>query len=202
MPEWFLQLGLMGWPLAFCSLLAIAVVLERSTFYIKALMQKEATYQHFKACLVEHKTQPKATRDEMVSVLLDELQPSFYNGLKLLRIVGTLSPMLGLLGTILGIISAFRVIASQTGPVTPNMIADGLWEAMLTTAAGLFIALPSLLMAHFFRSLSERMLGDLCFRLNKLSLDFELGHKQEGSSSSTKRPVPANASFALKEEAL
>jgi biopolymer transport protein ExbB len=94
--------------------------------------------------------------------------------------------MLGLLGTILGIIVAFKVIAAHTGPVSPNMIADGLWEAMLTTAAGLFIALPCLLVAHIFRSLGEKQLGDFCLRLNKLSMSFEM-------EKSEKKPEMAGA---------
>jgi len=174
LPDWFHQLGLMGWPLAACSVVALALCFERAVFCIKIRMRKEESYATLSNYLTEHKNQPKSVRDEMVGIMLNELQRPYYSGIKGLRIIGTISPMLGLLGTILGIIAAFKVIAMQSGPVSPNMIAEGLWEAMLTTAAGLLIALPALLMVHLFRHISERQLGDFCLRLNKLSMSFEL----------------------------
>jgi biopolymer transport protein ExbB len=79
----------------------------------------------------------------------------------------------------LGIISAFKTIATQTSPISPNMIAGGLWEAMLTTAAGLMIALPCLVLAHLFRHFSEKQLGDFCLRLNKLSIAMEMKKGQD-----------------------
>jgi biopolymer transport protein ExbB len=173
-PEWFYQLGLMGWPLALCSVSALALCFERVVFCIKSFATKNRQYQKLADYLIEYKEQPKHIRDEMVDIMLNELQSPYYSGIKGLRIIGTISPMLGLLGTILGIISAFKVISVQVGPVSPSMIAEGLWEAMLTTAVGLLIALPALLIAHLFKSLSERQLGDFCLRLNKLSISFEL----------------------------
>ncbi len=167
-------LGLMGWPLVLCSIIAIAVCCERAVFTIKSYITKKSCYQKLAEHLQQHKAQPKAVRDEIVGVMLAELQHSYYSGVKLLRIIGTVSPILGLLGTILGIIAAFKVIAAHTGPVSPNLIADGLWEAMLTTAVGLLIALPTLLLAHLFRHLGEKQLNDFCLQLNKLSLSFEL----------------------------
>ena len=177
LPEWFHQLGLMAWPLAGCSIMALALCFERIVFSIKARMQKEKGYRRLSAYLTEHRGQPKSVRDEMISMMLNDLQKAYYSGIKGLRIIGTISPMVGLLGTILGIIAAFKVISVHAGPVSPSMIAAGLWEAMLTTAVGLLIALPTLLMAHLFRHLSERQLGDFCSRLNQLSMSFELEAK-------------------------
>ncbi|MCY4504932.1 MAG: MotA/TolQ/ExbB proton channel family protein [Hyphomicrobiales bacterium] len=172
--DWFAQLGLMGWPLAVCSVLTLALGLERAVFWLRAVRQREPHYQEMAAWLSAHKSSPKPLRDEMINIMLEDVQRAYYSGLKGLRIIGTISPMLGLLGTVLGIIAAFRVIALEAGPVTPNMIADGLWEALLTTAVGLMIALPALLMAHFFRHLGEHYMDNLCQRLNRLSLSFEL----------------------------
>ena len=174
LPEWFEQLGLMAWPLTVCSVLTLTICLERLVFHIKAILTHAGTYKKLADYLTEHRSLPKATRDEMSSVLLMELRASYFSGTGLLRIIGTISPILGLLGTILGIISAFKVIAAQTGPVAPSMIADGLWEAMLTTAAGLMIALPALLMSYLFYYLAERQLDQFCLELNKLSVSFEM----------------------------
>lgn len=179
LPEWFHQLGLMGWPLAGCSVVALSLCLERAVFFAKSRWQKEEEYRRLSGYLTAHKEQPQPVRDSLTSVMLSELQPAYYRGIKSLRVIGIVSPMLGLLGTILGIISAFQAISMQTGPVSPSVIADGLWEAMLTTAVGLFIALPALLTAHLFAHLSEQQLEEFCLRLNRLSVSFEIGEFAE-----------------------
>ena len=173
-PESFHRLGPMGWPLALCSLLGLAICLERTVFCVKNRINRNKMYRTLSNHLMEHREQPKHVRDEMVGIMLNELSLSYHSGIKGLRIIGTISPMLGLLGTILGIISTFKIISAQVGPISPGMIAEGLWEAMLTPAVGLLIALPALLMAHLFKHLSEGQLNDFCLRLNKLSMSFEL----------------------------
>lgn len=59
-----------------------------------------------------------------------------------LAMFGNLAPLLGLLGTITGLISAFAVVEQAGGRVNPSMLAGGIWEAMLTTAFGLIVAIP------------------------------------------------------------
>jgi biopolymer transport protein ExbB len=179
LPDWFSQLGLMGWPLAACSLIAVAIGIERIVFVLMSVFKSSSELRHLINVLQENSRQPKAVRDELVGVMLNELHRPYFSGLKLLRMIGTISPILGLLGTILGIIAAFQVIAVQTGPVSPALIADGLWEAMLTTAVGLLIALPALIMGHALTSFSERRLGGYCLELNKLSLSFELAESDQ-----------------------
>ncbi|MEH6525528.1 MAG: MotA/TolQ/ExbB proton channel family protein [Sneathiella sp.] len=174
LPSWFSQLGLMGWPLAACSLIALTIGFERLGFVLKAMVKSKAELARLTDVLRANRNQSKAVRDELAGIMLNELHRPYFSGLKLLRMIGTISPILGLLGTILGIIAAFQVIAVQTGPVSPALIADGLWEAMLTTAVGLLIALPALIMAHFFSGFSELKLGKFCLELNRLSLSFEL----------------------------
>lgn len=180
-PVWFSQLGLMGWPLAACSVVALAIGLERLIFILKATVRSKTSY----ACLADYlranKSQPKPIRDELLGIMLSELQRPYYSGIKMLRMIGMISPILGLLGTILGIIAAFKIIAMQTGPVSPSLIADGLWEAMLTTAVGLLIALPALLMAHFFSAFSEHQLARFCLDLNRLSLSYEMAKVENKS---------------------
>ncbi len=172
--ELFNKLGLMGYPLAICWVLVVAICFERLFFFFKIRNSKDSRYQSFSQILTKNKTKAKAIRDDLMSIVVAELNQKYQAGIKSLRIIGTISPMLGLLGTMLGIISAFKEIAASSGPVLPNMIAKGLWEAMLTTVIGLIIALIALLMAHFFRALSQKEVGSLCLKLNKLSLSFEI----------------------------
>lgn len=173
MPEWFAQLGVMGYPLAICSVLAVTIFLERIHFFLRNSFRSKLIYLKIESVLKQNANKPKQVRDELTSFLLSQRQKEMNTGIKWLRIVGVISPMLGLLGTVLGMIVAFKAIAANVGPVNPNIVADGLWEAMLTTAVGLAIALPSLLSAHIFKSLADSQIELWKFHLNQLSLSFE-----------------------------
>ncbi len=71
-------------------------------------------------------------------------------GMTLLRLISVISPLLGLLGTVLGISRVFRVMAGQT-MVNPAILANGIWEALTTTIMGLTITVPVLCLYYFFR---------------------------------------------------
>lgn len=68
----------------------------------------------------------------------------------LLRLISVISPLLGLMGTVLGIVKVFRVIGAQTA-VNPALLATGIWEALITTIMGLTITIPVLCFYYFFR---------------------------------------------------
>jgi biopolymer transport protein ExbB len=68
-----------------------------------------------------------------------------------LNVVATIAPIVGLLGTVIGMIEAFHVIAFN-GMGDPTLLAGGISKALVNTAAGLSVALPSLAMHHFFRN--------------------------------------------------
>jgi biopolymer transport protein ExbB len=69
--------------------------------------------------------------------------------LQALATIGNIAPLLGLLGTIIGMIKAFMVIQDMGGKVNAAVLAGGIWEAMLTTALGLAVALPTMV-AHSY----------------------------------------------------
>ncbi|NLB65671.1 MAG: MotA/TolQ/ExbB proton channel family protein [Lentisphaerae bacterium] len=71
-------------------------------------------------------------------------------GMTLLRLISVISPLLGLLGTVLGISKVFRVVAGQT-LVNPALLANGIWEALTTTIIGLSITVPVLCLYYFLR---------------------------------------------------
>ena len=64
--------------------------------------------------------------------------------LKPLEVIANLSPLLGLLGTVIGMINAFSRLESAGSKVDPSILAGGIWEALLTTAFGLIVAIPAL----------------------------------------------------------
>jgi biopolymer transport protein ExbB len=65
-------------------------------------------------------------------------------GLRLLELVGMIAPLLGLLGTVLGMIQSFRSLELAAGSANASILAGGIWQALLTTAAGLVVAIPAL----------------------------------------------------------
>lgn len=77
-------------------------------------------------------------------------------GFRTLSILGHTAPLLGLLGTIIGMIKAFMVIEVAGGRVDSQALAGGIWEAMLTTGVGLVVAIPVLLLLHMLESTADR----------------------------------------------
>ncbi len=82
--------------------------------------------------------------------------------LKVLAFVVGVSPMLGLLGTIFGMITAFRTVAASPDALgRAELLAGGIYEALVTTAAGLLVAIPVMLIHSLLSSMAERRLVDL-----------------------------------------
>lgn len=86
----------------------------------------------------------------------------------LLATVASLAPMLGFLGTVTGMISAFRQIQAYEGMVNPSLLAGGISEALITTAAGLIIGVPAL----FFYNVLLTRIGKVVNTLEHASSDF------------------------------
>lgn len=85
----------------------------------------------------------------------EQLQ-SMERGFRTLGVLGNTAPLLGLFGTIIGMIKAFMVIEQAGGRVDAQALAGGIWEAMLTTGVGLAVAIPVLLMLHVLEGMADR----------------------------------------------
>ena len=75
--------------------------------------------------------------------------------------IGTVAPMLGLLGTVIGIIQSFGVVAVDAAATRPTMLAQGIGEALIATAAGLLVGIPAMAAYAFFRSKAQAAISDL-----------------------------------------
>lgn len=170
----FTYIGPLGVPLLLLSFIGLAVIIERLFFCLKLkTIDKAADFIKIKQTLEANAKQPKDSRDDLAKFLLLEAKKPYEHGLRTLRIIAVTSPMIGLLGTVLGIISAFKTISTYNGPVYPALIADALWEAMLTTAFGLAIALPCLFAAFIFTRIAEQRISNYQTQLNELSLKLD-----------------------------
>jgi biopolymer transport protein ExbB len=78
------------------------------------------------------------------------------SGFRLLDNIAQIAPLLGLFGTVLGMIDAFRALQAAGAAVDPSILAGGIWVALLTTAAGLAVAMPTSLILAWFESRMDR----------------------------------------------
>ncbi len=87
-------------------------------------------------------------------------------GFRLLDTVAQIAPLLGLLGTVLGMIEAFRSLQNAGSTVDPSLLAGGIWVALLTTAVGLAVAIPTSIVLAWLesRTARERVFADKALR--------------------------------------
>jgi len=170
------------WPIIVCSVAAVAIVLERlwalqsnrviprdlgqkvwnwieadqlNDKLITALQQNSALGQLL-AIGIANRDKPRAL---MVERLQDGGRHVVHDLERFLNTLGTIaavSPLLGLLGTVAGIIHAFNAITAN-GIGDPRVLSGGIGEALITTAAGLSVAIPSLIAYRFLRGKVERL---------------------------------------------
>lgn len=81
---------------------------------------------------------------------------SLERGLRFFDSVAQLAPLLGLFGTVIGMIEAFRALQQAGSQVDPSILAGGIWVALLTTAAGLAVAMPTALLLSWLEARLER----------------------------------------------
>ena len=98
--------------------------------------------------------------DDAVAVeTIEQLRGKTERFMNILSTIVTASPMLGILGTVTGIIQSFELLGGQRALVDPRDVSSGIGEALITTAAGLVIALAALFPYMLFRGYAERALG-------------------------------------------
>jgi biopolymer transport protein ExbB len=166
--ELFVRGGPVVWVLAVWSVLGLAIVLDRWLHFLR-MGRSPSDFEHLPGGEKVSKSlrgpegavinamlaaQRRGVRDlvRMGSrVRADELKRMEY-GLRTLGLLGNTAPLLGLLGTILGMIKAFMVIEQAGGRVDAQALAGGIWEAMITTGVGLAVAIPLLILLHFLES--------------------------------------------------
>jgi biopolymer transport protein ExbB len=106
----------------------------------------------------------EAALEEAGSRILYDLRR---NG-KPLGVIADIAPLLGLMGTVLGMIKAFDVVATTGALGRAELLAEGIGEALLTTAFGLIVAVPAIIFYHYFRGKAEglvRAMEDACIEL-------------------------------------
>lgn len=186
MLEIFIKGGPLMYPILACSVLALAIFLERLWTYfrvgkglhllvrdVEGLVLKERIDEAIIVCqrsgtplariliaALRNAGKPR----EQLKVAVEEVggreAAPLERYLGLLGTIASIAPLLGLLGTVFGMIEAFNVIALQ-GHGTPATLGGGISQALITTAAGLTVAIPILLAHKYLSSRADRMLLDM-----------------------------------------
>lgn len=111
------------------------------------------------ACLARRDQGAQAMEDAVQEVVLHEA-PRLERFLSTIGILASIAPLLGLLGTVTGMILTFEMIASL-GSGNPRLMAGGISQALITTASGLVVAIPILLMHSFLSGRVDRLIADV-----------------------------------------
>jgi len=174
----FLAGGPVMWPILLCSIFALAIALEKlwhlhyigidtQEFLEKILdkMKRHETKEALKVC--EESKSPIAhilkagilkydrPRPQIIEAIEDASLyeiPRVEKNLPTLATIAHISPLLGLLGTVTGMIRCFQTIQAKAAtfhPVSPADLAGGIWEALLATAAGLLVAIPTFVLYNY-----------------------------------------------------
>lgn len=92
-----------------------------------------------------------------------EQSAKLFRKVEFLSVIGNIAPMLGLLGTVLGMIAAFQQIAETQGSAQAPDLARGIYQALVTTVEGLIVAIPALAAFAFFRNRVDQLMADVAF---------------------------------------
>lgn len=134
---WIIQGGIFMIPLLACSVLMVAIIIER--LWLSAKMMKTP--------LVEHEEPAKTIK-------------MLRRRLTALHTIITISPMLGLLGTVTGLMRCFNLLGNEVAIYEPVEMSLGISEALITTAAGLIIAVIATIFYNYFTARLDRYFFD------------------------------------------
>ncbi|MCB1071292.1 MAG: MotA/TolQ/ExbB proton channel family protein [Kiritimatiellae bacterium] len=175
--DWIQRGGWVMSPILLCSLLVVAISLERLLVLGLWEWGFTARVRRVRARLLsgtpvdwEVRALPPSLRPVMLAVRenwsrsrarLEEAMLFAAHGVKrrleahltTLSVISQVAPLLGLLGTVLGMVRAFLAVQQGGGEVNPSALAGGIWEALLTTVFGLVVAIPAYLAWHGFERL-------------------------------------------------
>ena len=100
----------------------------------------------------------------------------------MLEITAMVSPLLGLLGTVLGMIQSFQELELAEGAANASLLAGGIWQALLTTAAGLVVAIPAAIASGLFSARIERVAQSVENAVGRLMLAEEAAQDPGGAT--------------------
>lgn len=158
--EWLEKSGIVGYILAGISVISLALFLERFiSLHWERVRSKQgkAFMETILSLIREHAGMPARQLSELIAYRIEDKVEHLSSSITFLRLISTVAPLLGLLGTVLGMIQAFKQVSEMGGTVKPAILASGIWVALLTTAEGLIVAIVTFFMYHYLSHLVGRI---------------------------------------------
>ncbi|HPF25391.1 MAG: MotA/TolQ/ExbB proton channel family protein [Steroidobacteraceae bacterium] len=178
--------GFFMWPIILCSVIAVAIILERFWTLAEKRVLPRDLLQKIKQLVEQDQVTDKvvqaleknsplgrvlaaglSSRHRGRAIMMERLEDTgrhvvheLERFLNTLGTIAAVSPLLGLLGTVTGIIKAFNAI-NEGGMGDPRMLSGGISEALLTTAAGLVVAIPALVAYRYLRGNVDRIVIEM-----------------------------------------
>ncbi len=112
------------------------------------------------------------TQYDQILILIEKETEKLNRFMPTLEIIGQVSPLIGLLGTVIGMIDSFNELELGGSLVDPSILAGGIWTALLTTAMGLIVAIPALISHYFYDrniSIKHKSTEELAHKLINIS---------------------------------
>ncbi len=183
----FLKGGFIMWLILACSIIGLMVIIDRFIVLRKAKINIPAFMVRIRGfikkrdisgaishCMEENSPVSNIIRKGLKKYKLghERVQEAIENagrqevsklekGLPVLATVAGIAPLLGFLGTVTGMISAFMTIQDLQGSANPSDLAGGIWEALITTAFGLIVGIPALAFYNYFLNAVKKLVGDM-----------------------------------------
>jgi len=207
MLHWVLKGGPVMWPLLLCSVIALAAILERLRFWLRERRTHDDPLIHKLLHLTERGLFEEAilagrgSRDAVARILVNGLAHHHFSlegalevavqaelkrmkrSLPILDTLITVAPLLGIFGTVIGILSAFGSLEGRVPD--PQVVSAGIAQAILTTVAGLAIAIPTVVAYNTFCARVEDAAG----RLSTYVTNFQILY-QKGKAKHAGEPIP------------
>jgi len=99
---------------------------------------------------------------------IETLNAAISRKIEHLNVIGNIAPMLGLLGTVIGMLRCFNEISQVTGAVEPQQLAGGIFEALITTCMGLIVAIPTIYFYALFRNWVDELTASTALKAEEL----------------------------------
>jgi biopolymer transport protein ExbB len=186
--------GPVNWVIAGFYVLVLAFFSERSIYFFRTRYKRDRIFKALESgaslfsglfsdpgaakrsqplrmalCFLKHEREPGPVLSEILDREAAIIRGEMEWGLGVLSFTGTVAPLLGLLGTITGLMNAFSQIEKRGSSVDIAFLSGGIWEAMITTATGLITAICALSCCKWFEYLSASRLRDMSFVVSILS---------------------------------
>ena len=198
--HWFVKGGPVMWPLLLCSIVALAAAVERVLFWIRERAARDPDLVHKllhlteRGLLNEAVAEARTTRDPAARIISNGLSHHHFSlqgalevavqaevrqmkrALGTLDTIITVAPLLGIFGTVTGILGAFGSLEGRIPD--PRVVSAGIAEAVITTVAGLAIAIPTVVAYNYFCARVEEAASRISTEVTNFEMVYHKGRRR------------------------